>query len=120
MYIKFLAVAAALLSAAVAQAACYTVYKADGTLLQESSTTPVNLSLPIGDTVPEKFGPGTTMTISGGDVYCRDAKERQTARPSLADALHQEEMKGQPGAKKEMAIKVADLPQADATKTAAK
>lgn len=105
---------AATLATGMAQATCYSVYKADGSLLQQSSTVPVDLSLQIGDTVREKFGPGATMVVSAHDVYCRDAKERQQqpAR-SLADALVQEE------AKKELAIKkrpVAD----EGTKTAAK
>ena len=79
--------AAALLAAGTAQATCYSVYKADGTLLHESSTTPVNLSLPLGDTVPEKYGPGATMTVSDANVYCRDKREVQAAPKSLAEAV---------------------------------
>lgn len=79
--------AAALLATGTAQATCYTVYKADGTLLHESSTTPVNLALPIGDTVPMKFGPGATMTVSDHDVYCKDRQEVQAAPQSLAEAV---------------------------------
>lgn len=85
---KTLAIAAALLSTGMAHAACYSVYKADGTLLHESSTTPVNLALPIGDTVPEKFGPGATMTMSEHGFFCRDLKgEAQAGEKSLADAV---------------------------------
>lgn len=69
-----LAALAALLSAGMAQATCYSVYKADGSLLQEGPTTPVNLALPIGDTVPAKFGPGTTMTVSDHAVFCKDRR----------------------------------------------
>jgi hypothetical protein len=67
-----LAAAAALLSAGMAQATCYSVYKADGTLLHESSNTPVNLALPIGDSVPEKFGAGASMTVSDHGVFCKN------------------------------------------------
>jgi hypothetical protein len=64
--------AAACLLSGMAQATCYSVYKADGTLVREGSTTPVNLSLPLGDTVPEKFGPGASMTVSDHGVFCKD------------------------------------------------
>jgi hypothetical protein len=67
-------VAIALLASGVAQATCYSVYKADGTLIQEGSTTPVNLSMPIGDTVPEKFGPGTLMMVSDNDFFCKERR----------------------------------------------
>lgn len=79
--------AAALLASGVAQATCYSVYKADGTLLHESSSTPVNLSLPIGDTVPEKFGAGASMTVSDDSVYCKDKREAVAAPKSLADEV---------------------------------
>jgi hypothetical protein len=88
-------IAATLLSTSIAQAACYSVYKADGTLLQESSTPPVNLSMQIGDTVPAMFGPGATMTMSDNAFYCRDKREEaQMAQKSLAGALRAEEEKG--------------------------
>lgn len=61
---------AALLFAGMAQATCYSVYKADGTLLHEGSSTPVDLALPIGDSVPAKFGTGATMTVSDHGVFC--------------------------------------------------
>jgi hypothetical protein len=70
-------VATALLAAGTAQATCYGVYKADGTLIQESSTTPVNLTLPLGDTVPVKFGPGAFMVVSDLGVYCKERNEAQ-------------------------------------------
>lgn len=64
--------AAALLAATTAQATCYSVHSADGKLILESSRTPVNLALPLGDTVPMKFGPGASMTVSGTSVFCRE------------------------------------------------
>ena len=113
--------AAAALATGMAQATCYTVYKADGTLIQESSTSPVNLSLQIGDTVPEKFGTGATMTVSDQDTYCRDRREKQAVggRSSLADALKQEESKLAEKRSQPMVMKVADLPDAS-QKTAAR
>jgi hypothetical protein len=71
--------AAALLWAGMAQATCYSVYKADGSLLHETSNTPVNLALPIGDTVPEKYGSGATMTVSDHGVFCKDRRGEVSA-----------------------------------------
>lgn len=84
--------AAASLFAATAQATCYGVYRADGTLLQETATTPVDLSHPLGDTVPMKFGPGASMIISDG-LHCRDRGEEPMAQNSLAAAVRAEEKK---------------------------
>lgn len=67
-------VAAAVLAAGSAQATCYRVYGGDGSMILESSTTPVNLSQPIGDTVPEKFGQGAFMTVSDLAVFCKDRR----------------------------------------------
>lgn len=86
-------IAAASLVAGVAQATCYSVYKADGTLLQETSTTPVDLRLPIGDTVPVKFGEGASMTISESGFYCPDRTEASMQQDSLAQAVRAEEKK---------------------------
>src|SRR5206468_1844230 len=94
-------IAATLLLAGTAQATCYSVYKADGSLLQESSTSPVNLARPIGDTVTEKFGPGASMSMSDSNLFCKDrrgdgkdakdAQAVQAAPKSLAAALKAEE-----------------------------
>lgn len=67
-------VAAAVLAAGSAQATCYRVYGGDGSMILESSTTPVNLTQPIGDTVPEKFGQGAFMTVSDLTVFCKDRR----------------------------------------------
>lgn len=92
--------AAATLAAGTAQAACYSIYKADGTLLQETATTPVDLQQQIGDTVPLKFGPGATMVISEGGAWCRDSSQDLSAPTSLAAAVLAEE-------KKAMVVKAA-------------
>jgi hypothetical protein len=92
--------AAAALSAGMAQATCYSVYRGDGALIREGSRTPVDLSLPLGDTVPEKFGEGASLTMSGSDHFC---KERQG--PGAARKLA---MKSTAGKR----VKTADKPQA--------
>ena len=107
-------IAIASLATGMAQATCYSVYKADGTLLQQGSTPPVNLSEQIGDTVAEKFGPGATMTVSDYSVYCMNASERQQAPKSLADAVRQEENK------RAAAAGMKSAASADGTKTAAR
>ena len=71
---KAWAVAAALVATGAAQATCYSVHRADGTLIVETSTTPVNLTLPLGDTVPEKFGQGAFMTMSDLGVFCKQRR----------------------------------------------
>lgn len=96
----------------MAQATCYTVYKANGAVLQRSSTSPVNLSEQIGDTVPAKFGSGATMVVSDDGVYCMSASERQRAPKSLADAVLQDQ------GRKAVAVVKKDAAPADATKTA--
>jgi hypothetical protein len=73
-------VATALLAAGAAQATCYGVYKADGSLIQEGSSTPVNLTLPLGDTVPVKFGPGAFMVVSDLGMYCKERHEVQATQ----------------------------------------
>jgi hypothetical protein len=102
--------AAASLVAGMAQATCYTVYKSDGALLLESSTTPVNLSLPIGDTVPEKFGPGATMTVSDHSIFCRDQRDLPAMKKSLAEAVRAEGEKAQQvaAARQDAAAKVEE------------
>jgi hypothetical protein len=95
------AVFAALLCAATAHATCYSVYKADGTLIQETSTTPVDLTLPIGDTIPVKFGTGAIMTISEHGFFCKDRGVAVEGTPqSLAEAVQAED-------RKQMTIKAA-------------
>ena len=64
----------ALLATGMAQATCYSVYKADGKLVHQGPDAPVNLALPIGDTIPAKFGPGATMTMSDPNLYCKSAR----------------------------------------------
>ena len=83
---KAWAVAAALVATGAAQATCYSVHRADGTLIVETSTTPVNLTLPLGDTVPEKFGQGAFMTMSDLGVFCKLRRAAPAALKVVAAA----------------------------------
>ena len=49
---------------ASASAACFTVLGKDGQTIFQSDTTPVDLSMPLHETVPSRFGPGTSMVFS--------------------------------------------------------
>ena len=99
MKLKNLASAATLLYAGIAQATCFTVYKADGTLIQETSTSPVDLTLQIGDAVVAKFGTGSSMTVSESGYSCKDRGVPVAGAPkSLAEIVRAEE-------EKKMAIK---------------
>lgn len=93
MNTKAWAFAAALLAAGSAQAACYSVYTAKGGLIQEGSTAPVNMTLPLGDTVPEKFGPGATMTVSDLGVFCKDRRGEGNPLKTPAAAAREEAAK---------------------------
>lgn len=56
-------------SALPAQAACYTVYL--GTSITYRSTTPpVDLSRPYGETVPWRFGSGASMITTNDETGC--------------------------------------------------
>jgi hypothetical protein len=83
---KSWAVAAALVATGAAQATCYSVHRADGTLILETSTTPVNLTLPLGDTVPEKFGQGAFMTMSDFGVFCKPRRGAPAPQKVVAPA----------------------------------
>jgi hypothetical protein len=53
------------------QAACYTVYRQSNAVYR-STTAPVDLSLPLGDTVPARFGAGASMVTSTDETGCSD------------------------------------------------
>jgi hypothetical protein len=84
------ALAAALLSTGAAQATCYTLYWADGAPITETSVAPVDLSLPLGEALHERFGPGVTMVVSDQGVYCGKQEDVGVAPRSLAEALRAE------------------------------
>jgi len=59
----------ALASALPAQASCYTVYLGNS-IAYRSTTPPVDLSRPYGETVPWRFGSGATMITTTDDTGC--------------------------------------------------
>ena len=91
--------AATLLAAGTAQATCYSVHKADSSLILETSSAPVNLTLPVGDTVPEKFGQGAFMVMSDSRVFCKERRvvhETQEAVVAAASVKKPAEVKVEP------------------------
>lgn len=62
--------AAALLLAAGAQAACYTVLDGRGEILSQTSTPPVDMSRPLHQTVTQRFGEGAVMVFGIMDENC--------------------------------------------------
>jgi hypothetical protein len=87
MNMKKWAVAAAMLSTGVAQATCYSLYWSDGKLLTETSIAPVDLSLPLGEALNERFGPDVTMVVSDQGVFCGKQEVVPVGHLSLADAV---------------------------------
>lgn len=82
---KMLALATGCVLCASASAACYTVLGKDGKTLYQSDTTPVNLSYPLHETVPARFGEGATMvfsieTLSSDCIPVGGRKESEVAR----------------------------------------
>lgn len=73
--------------AGMAQVVCYSVYRANGSLLHETSKMPVNLALTIRDTGPEKYRTGATMTVSDQSVYCEDRRGEVRWRSASTDDL---------------------------------
>ena len=63
----------ALLLAAGAQAACYTVMGPKGQILSETSTPPVDMSYQLHQTVPYKYGKGATMVFGIAEANCGPA-----------------------------------------------
>jgi hypothetical protein len=90
MNLKKWAMAAAMLCTGVAQATCYSLYWSDGKLLTETSVAPVDLSLPLGEALNERFGPDVTMVVSDHAVFCGKEEVVPVGRRSLADAVRAE------------------------------
>jgi hypothetical protein len=53
-----------------AHADCYTVYSANGGVTYRSTVSPVDLSRPLGETIPGRFGSGTSMVIANDETGC--------------------------------------------------
>ena len=78
----------ALLAAAGAQASCYTVLDGKGQIISQTSTPPVDMSLQLHQTVPERFGPGADMVFGVADENCGPPAEPFEAA-QLTPVVHQ-------------------------------
>lgn len=84
-----------LLAAATAEAACYIVVNPKGDVLSQTSTPPVNMALPLHETVPVRFGSGAHMMFGvdapdcgpAGDPYASAAGTTAGRRGSVNPRL---------------------------------
>jgi len=53
-----------------AHAGCYSVYNPAGSLVYQSSEAPVDTRLEYHQTVPQRFGQGSTLVYVNDDLYC--------------------------------------------------
>lgn len=53
-----------------AMAACYTVYDAANKVIYRSVEAPVEMALPLSQTVPVRFGAGASMVVSSNSDNC--------------------------------------------------
>jgi len=74
--------------AASAQAGCYTVLGAQGQILSQTSTPPVDMSRPLHQTVPARWGPGAVMVFGSADENCGPPAE-PWERPLATPVVHQ-------------------------------
>ena len=51
-------------------AACYTVYDASNKVIHRTSEAPVDMTLPLSQTVPVRFGVGASMIVSSNSDNC--------------------------------------------------
>lgn len=62
-----------------AWASCYTVLGPKGELLSESRNPPVDMSYPLHQTVPARFGPGAVLVFGIADGDCGGRVDRFAA-----------------------------------------
>jgi hypothetical protein len=77
-------VALGLLLSQQAFASCYAVYSGDR-LVYRSVASPVDLSRPLHETVPARFGRGTTMTFSPATEGCTTVDVAAPRSPLLTN-----------------------------------
>lgn len=79
-----------LLLATAAQAACYTVLDARGVVVSQTSTPPVDMSRPLHQTVPARYGRGAHMVFGVAEPNCGPVADpwsgAATPRPALRPA----------------------------------
>lgn len=80
--------------AGAAQAACYTVMDTQGVVLSQTSTPPVDMSRPLHETVPARYGRGAHMVFGVADAPCGPPADawfgatsttQRSLRPAKAD-----------------------------------
>ncbi|MBY4595468.1 hypothetical protein [Ottowia caeni] len=59
-----------------AWASCYTVLGPKGEVLSESTNPPVDMSLPLHQSVPDRFGPGAVLVFGIADGNCGSTVDR--------------------------------------------
>jgi hypothetical protein len=89
---KLILLLAGCLLSAGAFASCYIVMDSKGNVVSQSPNPPVDMSRQLHNTVPEKYGQGTTMTFGIADTDCGekvDTWNDGAAQPkSAASAAH--------------------------------
>ena len=88
--IASLSIAAVLCAATGAQAACYTVLGSNGQILSESPNPPVDMSLPLHQSVPERFGSGAVMVFGLTEGACGQIVDLDDALLPTVAALRQD------------------------------
>jgi hypothetical protein len=76
---RFVATAAGLVLAQGALAMCYEVYSGKDRLVYRSTQPPVDLSQPLHETVPTRFGAGSTMMFFQAEGSCPSEDTRKSA-----------------------------------------
>ncbi len=79
----------ALVLATAAHANCFTVHDGAGKLILQTMDPPVDLSRPLGDTVPQQFGPGSHLVFSADESDCPVINARKAdQRPSTVETAN--------------------------------
>ncbi len=73
---KIIFLLASSLIGASASASCYTVLGPKGEVLSESPNAPVDMSRPLHQTLPERFGPGASLVFGLADGNCGSRTDR--------------------------------------------
>lgn len=67
----------------IQEAICYTVRNSAGKIIEQTTDVPVDMSKHLSQTVPEKYGAGSTMTFSLLDTdYCPEILAATSASPN--------------------------------------
>lgn len=75
----------ALVLATAGHANCFKVHDGTGKLVLQTMDAPIDLARPLGDTVPQQFGPGSHLVFSADDSDCPLISNRKAdQRPGTA------------------------------------